>query len=142
MRRASTLALLFADYFAAAKVGLSFASIHPSATAIWPATGIAIAAFLLLGVGVWPAICAAAFLANFTAAGSVMTSIGIAGGSVLEGLFGAFLVERFARGRHVFDRPPDIFRFVLRSEEHTSELQSPCNLVCRLLLEKKNRSVN
>src|SRR5256885_8429455 len=27
----------------------------------------------------------------------------------------------------------------IRSEEHTSELQSPCNLVCRLLLEKKNR---
>src|SRR5256885_13333611 len=27
----------------------------------------------------------------------------------------------------------------LRSEEHTSELQSPCNLVCRLLLEKKTR---
>src|SRR5256885_11127396 len=27
-----------------------------------------------------------------------------------------------------------------RSEEHTSELQSPCNLVCRLLLEKKNES--
>src|SRR2546426_6591717 len=29
----------------------------------------------------------------------------------------------------------------LRSEEHTSELQSPCNLVCRLLLEKKNRDL-
>src|SRR5256885_6771515 len=29
----------------------------------------------------------------------------------------------------------------LRSEEHTSELQSPCNLVCRLLLEKKHGSV-
>src|SRR5256885_4821099 len=29
------------------------------------------------------------------------------------------------------------FRSALRSEEHTSELQSPCNLVCRLLLEKK-----
>src|SRR5205807_9557209 len=28
----------------------------------------------------------------------------------------------------------------LRSEEHTSELQSPCNLVCRLLLEKKNKN--
>src|SRR2546426_6865347 len=27
---------------------------------------------------------------------------------------------------------------IIRSEEHTSELQSPCNLVCRLLLEKKN----
>src|SRR5256885_12199726 len=31
------------------------------------------------------------------------------------------------------------FVIQLRSEEHTSELQSPCNLVCRLLLEKKNR---
>src|SRR2546426_8342381 len=29
--------------------------------------------------------------------------------------------------------------FVRRSEEHTSELQSPCNLVCRLLLEKKKK---
>src|SRR5256885_8494881 len=28
-----------------------------------------------------------------------------------------------------------------RSEEHTSELQSPCNLVCRLLLEKKKKNV-
>src|SRR5256885_3766291 len=32
---------------------------------------------------------------------------------------------------------PRRFRFGERSEEHTSELQSPCNLVCRLLLEKK-----
>src|SRR2546426_7975815 len=30
----------------------------------------------------------------------------------------------------------------LRSEEHTSELQSPCNLVCRLLLEKKKKTPN
>src|SRR5256885_5197503 len=31
---------------------------------------------------------------------------------------------------------------IVRSEEHTSELQSPCNLVCRLLLEKKKRIEN
>src|SRR2546426_5842523 len=30
-------------------------------------------------------------------------------------------------------------QLILRSEEHTSELQSPCNLVCRLLLEKKKK---
>src|SRR5256885_8320754 len=35
------------------------------------------------------------------------------------------------------------FRLCFRSEEHTSELQSPCNLVCRLLLEKKkNAAIN
>src|SRR5256885_4483364 len=32
-------------------------------------------------------------------------------------------------------------RAMLRSEEHTSELQSPCNLVCRLLLEKKKKRI-
>src|SRR5256885_2776027 len=37
-------------------------------------------------------------------------------------------------GRRV---PLGVLRRHLRSEEHTSELQSPCNLVCRLLLEKK-----
>src|ERR1039457_7739012 len=35
--------------------------------------------------------------------------------------------------------PSGIFH---RSEEHTSELQSPCNLVCRLLLEKKKKNTN
>src|SRR2546426_8416019 len=37
---------------------------------------------------------------------------------------------------HVVERVDDVDD-VFRSEEHTSELQSPCNLVCRLLLEKK-----
>src|SRR5256885_6795446 len=40
------------------------------------------------------------------------------------------------RGR---DQSPDDGRARTRSEEHTSELQSPCNLVCRLLLEKKKK---
>src|SRR2546426_8606064 len=35
-----------------------------------------------------------------------------------------------------------IKRSFVRSEEHTSELQSPCNLVCRLLLEKKKKLIN
>src|ERR1022692_3399725 len=35
---------------------------------------------------------------------------------------------------------PSAMSAIIRSEEHTSELQSPCNLVCRLLLEKKNFS--
>src|SRR2546426_1825568 len=35
---------------------------------------------------------------------------------------------------------PEFKRVLFRSEEHTSELQSPCNLVCRLLLEKKKIS--
>src|SRR3989454_4101315 len=43
--------------------------------------------------------------------------------------------RRPADGRYG-ENPNRLFKH--RSEEHTSELQSPCNLVCRLLLEKKN----
>src|SRR5205807_5788356 len=37
-----------------------------------------------------------------------------------------------------WNRRPTVSCYAVRSEEHTSELQSPCNIVCRLLLEKKN----
>src|SRR2546426_5362804 len=47
--------------------------------------------------------------------------------------------EFFGRGEQL--PVVQTFRFSLdRSEEHTSELQSPCNLVCRLLLEKKKKT--
>src|SRR5258708_12474672 len=41
-----------------------------------------------------------------------------------------------------FLRPATVVEFVDRSEEHTSELQSPDHLVCRLLLEKKKKTIN
>src|SRR5256885_8510366 len=44
----------------------------------------------------------------------------------------------FAFGARGWNSKPILPSGCLRSEEHTSELQSPCNLVCRLLLEKKN----
>src|SRR5256885_5062985 len=47
-----------------------------------------------------------------------------------------------AHGLHVGLLDEEAVRAELRSEEHTSELQSPCNLVCRLLLEKKKTVTN
>src|SRR2546426_8796197 len=47
-------------------------------------------------------------------------------------------VDRAGRGRVT---TVQLLLQLLRSEEHTSELQSPCNLVCRLLLEKKKKKV-
>src|SRR5256885_10473539 len=48
---------------------------------------------------------------------------------------GKLLAVLHSRANH----PPELY---FRSEEHTSELQSPCNLVCRLLLEKKKTNNN
>jgi integral membrane sensor domain MASE1/two-component sensor histidine kinase len=105
--------LLTGIYVLAGKLGLSLAIVHPSASAVWAPTGIALAALLLLGYRVWPAIFVGAFLVNVTTAGSVATSLGIALGNTLEGIVGAYLVNRFANGPGPFDRPQDAFRFAL-----------------------------
>src|SRR6266481_4127456 len=107
------LAGLAVLYFFAGKVGLRLAIVHPSATAVWPGTGIALAAILLLGYGVWPGIFLGAFAVNLTTAGSILSSLGIATGNTLEALVGAYLVMRFANGPRVFDRSEDIFKFLL-----------------------------
>src|SRR5690349_1851041 len=111
LRRLGLLLALTAGYFVAGKVGLRLAFVNPSATPVWPNTGIALAAFLLAGVEVWPAILVGAFLVNITTAGSIATSVGIAAGNTLEGLLGAWLVNRFARGRRMFERGRDVFKF-------------------------------
>jgi PAS domain S-box-containing protein len=105
------LAAVAVVYILAGKLGLRFASVHASATAVWPPTGIAVAALLLLGPRAWPAVAIGAFVVNATTAGSVVTSLGIALGNTLEGLIGAHLVERHAGGVHAFDRPRDVFAF-------------------------------
>jgi MASE1 len=56
-------------YVALAKLSLALASIHPSATPIWPPTGYALGAVLLLGYRVSPAIFLGALVANVTTAG-------------------------------------------------------------------------
>ena len=104
---------LGAAYFVAAKLGLRLAFVNPSTTAVWPPTGIALAALVVLGLGVWPAIFLGALLANLTTAGSVATSLAIAGGNTLEGVVGAYLVTRFAGGPRAFDRAGNVFKFVL-----------------------------
>src|SRR5256885_11924932 len=53
-------------------------------------------------------------------------------------LFRSFRAGRSGDFVYFCDVPGHRLSGTERSEEHTSELQSPCNLVCRLLLEKKN----
>lgn len=100
-------------YFALAKGGLALASIHPSATPIWPPTGVALAAVLLWGYRTWPAIFTAAAIANVTAAGSVATAIAIAAGNSLEAVVGAYLINRWSSGCNTFSRPNSVAKFAL-----------------------------
>ncbi|WP_187435752.1 MASE1 domain-containing protein [Bradyrhizobium hipponense] len=100
-------------YFALAKGGLALASIHPSATPIWPPTGVALAAVLLWGYRTWPAIFTAAVIANATTAGSVATAIAIATGNSLEAVVGAYLINLWSSGCNTFSTPNSVAKFAL-----------------------------
>jgi PAS domain S-box-containing protein len=111
--RLPVIGLLTLVYFIAGKFGLMLASLHASASPVWPPAGIALAALLLLGYRAWPAIFVGAFLVNVTTAGNVVTSLAVASGNTLEAVCGAWLVNRFAGGTTVFDRPQGVFKFAL-----------------------------
>jgi diguanylate cyclase (GGDEF)-like protein len=113
LRDAAIFAALTGVYFVAGRLGLRLASVNASATAVWPCTGIALAALLLLGYRVWPAILVGAFLVNLTTAGTAATSAGLAVGNTLEAVVGCYLVSRFAGGLHAFERSQDVFKFAV-----------------------------
>ncbi|MGE5214488.1 MAG: MASE1 domain-containing protein [Nitrospirota bacterium] len=100
-------------YFVIGKFGLVLASLHASASPVFPSAGIALAAILVLGYRAWPGIFIGAFLVNVTNAGDIATSLAIATGNTLEALAGAWLVIRFARGKNFCGRPQDVFKFAL-----------------------------
>jgi signal transduction histidine kinase/integral membrane sensor domain MASE1/ActR/RegA family two-component response regulator len=112
--RATLLAVVAALYFVAGKLGLEyFAFVHASASPVWPPAGIALAAFVLFGSRVWPAIFSAALLVYLTTAGSALTALPIAVGNTLAGLMGARLTARFLGGTRAFERASDAFTFLV-----------------------------
>lgn len=111
LRNAIAMAILAIAYFIAARYGLRLAFVHPSATPVWPPTGIALAALLVLGYRVWPGVFLGAFAVNALTAGSTLSSLGIATGNTLESVVGAYLVNQFAGGRNAFERGLDVIKF-------------------------------
>jgi len=98
-------------YFVIAKVSLTMASLHPSASPVWPPSGLALASLLLWGNGLWPAIATGAFLANATTFGSLFTSSLIAGGNTLEALITATLLKQLQSSTRLFEGPPQVALF-------------------------------
>ncbi|HMA57103.1 MAG TPA: MASE1 domain-containing protein [Pseudolabrys sp.] len=112
------LATLFAvalAYFVLAKLGLQLASINPSASPIWAPTGVALAAVILAGLRIWPAILIGAFAANAATAGTLETSAVIAVGNTLEGVVGGYLITRWCGGSGTFATPARIAKFAIVS---------------------------
>src|SRR5690349_8008836 len=81
-------------YIASARLGLSMAFVASQVTAVWPPTGIALAAVVLLGRGVVPAIFVGALIANLWTGAPLAVSAGIATGNTLEALSAGWILRR------------------------------------------------
>jgi anti-anti-sigma factor len=87
--------LIAGVYFGSAKLGLALAYEQGNVTAIWPPTGIALAALVIWGYRFWPGVALGALLANATTDVPTLTTLGITAGNTLEALVGAALLARF-----------------------------------------------
>lgn len=81
-------------YFGLAKFGLSFSENSEIVSAVWPPSGVGLAAVFMLGYRVLPGIAAAAFVANATGESSLGVAAGIAVGNTLAFALGAWMLDR------------------------------------------------
>ncbi|MGH7515406.1 MAG: MASE1 domain-containing protein [Gemmatimonadales bacterium] len=104
---------LAAIYYAAARLGLRYASIGQSISLVWPPTGLALAALIVLGRRAWPGIAAGAFLANAGTPVPLVTAAAIAAGNTLEAVIAAALLTRSAGTRPRLDAMTTVRTLVL-----------------------------
>src|ERR1700690_2590323 len=90
-------------------LNLKLSLVYPLVTPIWITAGIELAAMILYGYRVWPAIFVGSLLSHVSTLGS---SFLLPVGAPLEAVAGAYLINKFARGAKAFDTATGVFRFV------------------------------
>ena len=98
---AAGVLLVAAAYYAAAKLGLQLALVERNVTPFWPPTGIAVAAFLMLGRSVWPGVALAAFAVNLPISTGGLAAAATAAGNTLAPLVAATLLARVGLHRQI-----------------------------------------
>jgi PAS domain S-box-containing protein len=106
------VAVVFALYLAAGKIGLSVPFTSGNVSPVWPASGVALASVLLWGYGVWPGLALAAFFVNFLSPIPVLSCIGMALGNTSSALLGGYLLRRFTNDRPSFERLRDVLGLI------------------------------
>ena len=91
---------------------------------------IRLAAMLLFGCRLWPAVLVGAFVVNLTTAGTISTSAVIAAGNTMEAVVGVMLVRRFAAGTAAFELVPNIFRFTVFAAIPSTMISATVGVTC------------
>ncbi len=109
----ANIAAVAVVYVLAALAGLSLDRVSGFATLVWPPTGIALAAVLLLGWRIWPGIFVGALVANLITGAAPLTATGIATGNTLEALVGGYALLRVTGFRKNLDGLRDVIAFIV-----------------------------
>ena len=111
IRHAGALVLVGAAYYVGARVGLTLSLVERNVTPLWPPTGIAVAAFLLLGRSTWPGVAVAAFAVNLPISEGPIAAAVTAAGNTLAPLVAVTLLARVGF-RPQMDRRQDAWAIV------------------------------
>jgi CHASE1-domain containing sensor protein len=143
LKRLTELMVMAAAYYLVGRLGLLLAIPPGYATAVWPASGIALAGTLLFGYRIWPGILLGSFLINVwtsldtTSTESILNSIWLASsigmGASLQAIVGAFLVRRFAQYPTALVELQDVIKFLLLGGPVSSLVNSTWGVMSLLL---------
>jgi diguanylate cyclase (GGDEF)-like protein/PAS domain S-box-containing protein len=125
--------LLTLVYFVTAQIGLSLSLLEHSVTVFWPPAGIALAVLLLYGYRLWPWVFIGSFFANWVSGLPVPAVLGMAGGSTLEALLGAYLLNRCSHFAVELTEARDIFRLLWRGGILSTLLSAIIGVLCLTL---------
>jgi PAS domain S-box-containing protein len=106
------LAFVFALYFGAGKLGLAVPFTSSNVSPIWPAAGVAVAAVLIWGIQIAPAIAFAAFLVNFLSPVPTSASIAIGLGNASSAVVAGYLLKRSSDFETSLPRLRDVLKLV------------------------------
>lgn len=112
LRDALLMAVLFVAYVSAAKLGIELSVAHGVISPVWAPTGIALAALVLYGPRLWPAVALGAFVANATSGADLVDAAFISVGNTLEAVVGSVLLLRVGF-RAELDRVRDVFSLIV-----------------------------
>jgi PAS domain S-box-containing protein len=116
-------------YFGLAVSGLLIPWINPTATPLWPPTGLAMALVLLRGYRIWPAILVGAFFSTVVGNGALAEAACIALGTPIAALAGAWLINRWSHGRETFATPLGVAKFALIAFAPTAMISATMAIV-------------